>query len=76
MFPCFPLMNGVEDKELDKKVLLIEPKKSNPLMLLQVTKRLGSEIPIVTSVTEGIIGCDALTDEFKEVNLKHLFIVE
>lgn len=44
-------------------------------MLLQVAKRLGSEIPIVTSVTEGIIGCDALTDKFKEVNLKHLFIV-
>ena len=34
---------------------------------MQITKRLGSNTPFIISVAGGIIGRDALTNEFKEV---------
>ncbi|XP_057423920.1 F-box/LRR-repeat protein At5g63520-like isoform X4 [Lotus japonicus] len=36
-------------------------------ILWLVTKTLGSDIPVIVSVTNGIMGRDALTGEFKEV---------
>ena len=37
------------------------------MSVVQITKKLGSNIPVIVTVANGIIGRDALTDEFKEV---------
>ena len=37
------------------------------MLIMQITKRLGSNTPFIISVAGGIIGRDALTNEFKEV---------
>ncbi|XP_057423964.1 F-box/LRR-repeat protein At5g63520-like isoform X2 [Lotus japonicus] len=42
-------------------------------ILRLVRKRLGFNIPVIVSVTNGIMGRDALTDEFKEVKWGALF---
>jgi len=35
--------------------------------MVQVKRRVGFNIPVVVTVNNGIIGRDAVTDEFKEV---------
>lgn len=35
--------------------------------VVQVRRRLGFKIPVIVTVNNGIIGREALTDEFKEV---------
>lgn len=37
------------------------------MVMLQIRRCLGSNIPVIVTVTNGIMGRDALTDEFKEV---------
>lgn len=39
-----------------------------------MTKKLGSSIPIIVAVANGIIGRDALTDELKEVEYQSTFV--
>ena len=43
---------------------------------MQITKKLGSATPVITSVARGIIGSDAITEEFKEVSfcMLNLFV--
>lgn len=36
---------------------------------MQITKKLGSATPVITSFNRGIIGNDAISEEFKEVNV-------
>ena len=36
---------------------------------MQITKALGSTAPVITSFARGIIGNDAISEEFKEVNV-------
>ena len=36
---------------------------------MQITKKLGSHTPVITSFACGIIGSDAFSEEFKEVNV-------
>ena len=43
------------------------------MLIMQITKRLGSNTPFIISVAGGIIGRDALTNEFKEVYISFLF---
>ncbi|MED6172692.1 hypothetical protein PIB30_052322 [Stylosanthes scabra] len=43
------------------------------LSIMQIGKTLGSNIPVIVTVPNGIIGRDALTDEFKEVKWGALF---
>lgn len=40
------------------------------VLILQITGKLGSRIPIVTLISQGIFGCNAVDDEFKEVSLE------
>lgn len=37
------------------------------LVIVQITKKLGSTIPIIYTAPTGLIGRDAITNEFKEV---------
>lgn len=41
---------------------------------MQITKKLGSATPVITSVARGIIGSDAITAEFKEVSFCMLIL--
>ncbi|KAJ7957228.1 F-box/LRR-repeat protein [Quillaja saponaria] len=41
-----------------------------------ITQKLGSKTPVIVSTVEGILGRDALTDEFKEVKWESPFIDE
>jgi hypothetical protein len=40
---------------------------SDYLLVMQISKRLGSGTPFIISTASGIIGRDALTNELKEV---------
>jgi hypothetical protein len=37
------------------------------MLIMQITKRLGSSTPFIISIANGIIGRDALNNEFREV---------
>ena len=43
---------------------------------MQITKKLGSATPVITSFASGIIGGDAMSEEFTEVNLFLLILVD
>jgi len=43
--------------------------------MLQIRKSLGSNIPVIVTVANGIIGRDAVTDEFKEVGFDICFLL-
>lgn len=37
------------------------------MLMFQIRKSLGFNIPVIVTVANGIMGRDAVTDEFKEV---------
>ena len=42
---------------------------------MQIPKRLGSNTPFIISIAGGVIGRDALTNEFKEVYISFYLLL-
>ena len=45
------------------------------MIVMQITKRLGQSTPLIITVASGIIGRDALTNEFREVYISFLLLL-
>ena len=43
------------------------------MLIMQITKRLGSSTPLIVSTASGLIGREALTNEFREVSIFFFF---
>ena len=45
------------------------------MIVMQITKTLGQSTPLIITVASGIIGRDALTNEFREVYISFLLLL-
>ena len=45
------------------------------MIVMQITKRLGQSTPLIITVASGIIGRDALTNEFREVYISFILLL-
>ena len=45
------------------------------MLIMQITKRLGSSTPLIVSTASGLIGREALTNEFREVSIFFFFFL-
>ena len=43
------------------------------MLIMQITKRLGPSTPLIVSIASGLIGREALTNEFREVSIFFFF---